>query len=139
MPSTQHPSATASKPSTKAQPSSSAATDLAPLLRHFVGIDLIIETKHGRTFKGRLQEADAYMNLVLSRKPPSFKPNQQAFATAEGVDITDAKHFDFVHIRGPTIRYIAFGSNVDIVGVIRAGRDRERAAGDKYKRGIRKS
>lgn len=79
------------------------------------------------------------MNLVLSRKPPSFKPNQQAFATAEGVDITDAKHFDFVHIRGPKIRYIAFGSNVDIVGVIRAGRDRERAAGDKYKRGIRKS
>lgn len=107
---------------------------LAPLLRHFVGIDLIVETKQGRTFRGCLREADAYMNLVLSRaaKQPTYTPIE------DGSDGT-TEQFELVHIRGPSIRYIVFGAKVDIPGVIKAGRDRERAAGDKYRRGVRKA
>jgi len=114
---------------------SSTDTSLAPLLRHFVGISLIVETKQGRTFRGTLREADAYMNLVLSRT--TNKGNQTAISTAEG--LLSSEEFDLVHIRGPSIRYIVFGANVDITGVIKAGRDRERAASDKYRRGVRKA
>ncbi|KAL9188745.1 hypothetical protein ACHAXT_007123 [Thalassiosira profunda] len=114
----------------KAKPKPPAEANLAPLLRHFVGIDVIVETKTGRTFKGRLREADAYMNLVLARPPKSSEGGQPP---------SSEEQFDWVHIRGPTIRYIVFGASVDIPGVIRAGRDRERAAGDKYRRGVRKA
>ncbi len=114
-----------------------AASSLAPLLRHFVGIELIVETKNGRTFKGRLREADAFMNLVLSRTLGGSSGCSDAKATdASGVA---AENFDWVHIRGSTIRYIVFGANIDLAAIIRAGRDRERAAGDKYKRGVRKA
>ena len=90
--------------------SSSTDTSLAPLLRHFVGISIIVETKQGRTFRGIFREADAYMNLVLSRT--SNKGNQTTISTAEGV--LASEEFDLVHIRGPSIRY---GANVDITGV----------------------
>jgi small nuclear ribonucleoprotein (snRNP)-like protein len=122
-----------SKKSTSTTDSSSL---LAPLLRHFVGIDIIVETKQGRKFKGRLMEADAYMNLILSRN------NTVLTSTGETTDedgVDDEETFNWIHIRGPTIRYIIFGANVDIPGVIRAGRDRERSAGDRYKRGVRKA
>ncbi len=46
--------------------------------------------------------------------------------------------YDWIHVRGSTIRYVIFGANVDVSGVIRAGRDRERSAGDRYRRGVRK-
>ena len=115
--------------------SSSTDTSLAPLLRHFVGISLIVETKQGRTFRGNLREADVYMNLVLSRT--TNKGNQTTTSTTEGS--LASEEFDLVHIRGPSIRYIVFGANVDITGVIKAGRDRERAASDKYRRGVRKA
>ena len=115
--------------------SSSTDTNLAPLLRHFVGIPLIVETKQGRTFQGTLREADAYMNLVLSRT--TNKGNQTTTSTTEGS--LASEEFDLVHIRGPSIRYIVFGANVDIAGVVKAGRDRERAASDKYRRGVRKA
>jgi len=58
-------------------------------------------------------------------------------AASEGT--LSGEEFDLVHIRGPSIRYIVFGANVDITGCIKAGKDRERAAGYKYKRGIRKA
>ena len=114
--------------------SSSTDTSLAPLLRHFVGISIIVETKQGRTFRGTLREADAYMNLVLSR---TSNKNQTDTSTTEGS--LASEEFDLVHIRGPSIRYIVFGANVDITSVIKAGRDRERAASDKYRRGVRKA
>lgn len=110
-------------------PSKAADANLAPLLRYFVGIDLIVETKHGRSFKGALTSADQYMNLVLKRVD---KKKQKT-------SVDDQEEFDWVHIRGPTIRYIVFGANIDIAGVIKAGKDRERAASDKYRRGIRKA
>ena len=75
------------------------------------------------------------MNLVLSKT--TNKGNQTSISTAEGVLLSE--EFDLVHIRGPSIRYIVFGANVDITGVVKAGRDRERAASDKYRRGVRKA
>lgn len=136
--------------------SSSGETILSPLLRHFVGIDLLVETKQGRTFRGRLREADAYMNLVLARNNSrsaqqlatggSQQGLQQLIVNNEVVDtplgnndVESEEEFDLVHLRGPIIRYIVFGPDVDITGVIKAGRDRERAASDKYRRGIRKA
>jgi len=80
------------------------------------------------------------MNLVLSRttSSKSTKGNAQVPpAASEGT--LSGEEFDLVHIRGPSIRYIVFGANVDITGCIKAGKDRERAAGYKYKRGIRKA
>ena len=117
----------------KSNSSTDSSSLLAPLLRHFVGIDIIVETKQGRKFKGRLMEADAYMNLILSRNN-----NTVLTSTGETTD-DDEETFNWIHIRGPTIRYIIFGANVDIPGVIRAGRDRERSAGNRYKRGVRKA
>ena len=114
-----------------------ADANLAPLLRYFVGIDLIVETKHGRSFKGALISADQYMNLILKRvdrKKQTEATTTTAAATTDGQEV-----FDWVHIRGPTIRYIVFGANIDLAGVIKAGKDRERAASDKYRRGIRKA
>ena len=146
-------SSTASKVKFK---SSSGESIVSPLLRHFVGIDLLVETKQGRTFRGRLREADAYMNLVLARNNSrsvqqlASDGSQQGFKqpiiSNEVVDTPlgnddggEGEEFDLVHLRGPTIRYIVFGPDVDITGVIKAGRDRERAASDKYRRGIRKA
>jgi len=74
------------------------------------------------------------MNLVLSRTTTRQSEVNQVVGAG-----SDGTQFDLVHIRGPTIRYIVFGAKVDITGVVKAGRDRERAAGDKYKRGIRKA
>ena len=104
---------------------------LAPLLRYFVGIELTVELKQGRTFRGHLREADAYMNLVLSRA--SKQPNYNLIG-----EVT-TEQFELVHIRGPSIRYIIFGAKLDICDIIKSGRDRERAAIDKYKRGTRKA
>jgi len=69
------------------------------------------------------------MNIVLCRDDPTT-------ATTNNTEIIS---FHQVHIRGSSIRYIVFGSNIDIVKQIREGRDRERSAGDRYKRGVRKS
>ena len=132
---TSNTSASSSKPS-------STDTNLAPLLRHFIGIDIIVETKQGRSFRGQLREADAYMNLVLSRNIINNKgrnsQSESEFLTNTGAGLS-SEQLNLVHIRGPTIRYIVFGANVDVNGVIKAGRDRERAAGDKYRRGVRKA
>ena len=74
------------------------------------------------------------MNLVLKRVDKKRRKEPPTVTTAD-----DQEVFDWVHIRGPTIRYIVFGANIDIAGVIKAGKDRERAASDKYRRGIRKA
>ena len=38
---------------------------IAPLLRHFIGLDIAVEMKNGRSFVGTLHDADDYMNMVL--------------------------------------------------------------------------
>ena len=114
-----------------------------------------------------MREADAYMNLVLDNiqrrqqrqlrrqqrrrgasssyaaRSSSDEKEQQHYGDDDGDDDGDdggaEEEFDWVHVRGPTIRYVVFGAGVDVAGVIRAGRDRERAAGDRYRRGVRKA
>ncbi|KAL3777175.1 hypothetical protein ACHAW5_009299 [Stephanodiscus triporus] len=135
-------SSTATKKS-KSSPAESSSS-LAPLLRHFAGIDIVVETKQGRTFRGRLSEADACMNLVLdlrrrgtTRRASSSTIPGNAEGAEDGGGTTAT--FDWVHIRGPTVRYIVFGAGVDVVAVVKAGRDRERSAGDRYRRGVRRA
>ena len=113
-----------------------ADANLATLLRYFVGIDLIVETKHGRSLKGSLVSADR-MNIILKNRQKETLTTSATTPTDTNTGGTES--FDWVHIRGPTIRYIVFGANIDLAGVIKAGKDRERAAGDKYRRGIRKA
>lgn len=74
------------------------------------------------------------MNLVLARDTTSANIHQCPSDNTQDVIL-----FDQLHIRGPSIRYIVFGNKVDIVKQIREGRDRERSAGDRYRRGVRKS
>ncbi|KAL7457334.1 hypothetical protein ACHAWC_008874 [Mediolabrus comicus] len=114
-----------------------ADANLATLLRYFVGIDLIVETKHGRSLKGSLVSADS-MNIVLKNRQKEALTTS-ATTTTTTTNTGGTESFDWVHIRGPTIRYIVFGANIDLAGVIKAGKDRERAASDKYRRGIRKA
>ena len=95
---------------------------LASLLRFFEGMELAVELKTGRTYRGVLSSADEYMNLTLD--DATVDSNQSI-----------ALH---VHIRGPSIRYIHFTDDADLPGLVRSGIDRERAAANKYRRGIRK-
>jgi len=53
-------------------------------------------------------------------------------------DCSQPTRLAHVHIRGSTIRYIHFPDDADLTGLIRSGIDRERAAANKYKRGLRK-
>ena len=50
----------------------------------------------------------------------------------------DPIYYQLLHLRGPSIRYIHFPSNVDLPILIKLGLDRERSAQNKYKRGKRK-
>jgi small nuclear ribonucleoprotein (snRNP)-like protein len=114
-----------------------ADANLATLLRYFVGIDLIVETKHGRSLKGSLVSADSWNIVLKNRQKEALTTSATTTTTTTNTGGTES--FDWVHIRGPTIRYIVFGANIDLAGVIKAGKDRERAASDKYRRGIRKA
>lgn len=96
---------------------------LSSLLRFFEGTELTVETKKGKLFSGILSSSDEAMNLQLDDCTVS---NQETRLLQ-------------VHIRGSTIRYIHFPNHTDLSGVIRSGIDRERAAANKYKRGLRKS
>ena len=116
----------------------SKESSLAQLFTHFVGLDLIVETKQGRSYRGRLREADQYMNIVLSGSDGDNESQHQS-PPPSGPPGADRHDFASLHIRGPSIRYIVFGAGVDLAACVRAGRDRERAAGDRYKRGVRKA
>jgi small nuclear ribonucleoprotein (snRNP)-like protein len=95
-------------------------TSLSSLLRFFEDTELTVETKKGKFYRGILSSSDEAMNLTLD-------------------DCFDQEsRLANVHIRGSTIRYIHFPNQTDLSGVIRSGIDREKAAANKYKRGLRK-
>ena len=98
---------------------------LASLLRFFEGIECSIELKSGKIYKGYLSSADEAMNIEL-----------------DDVSVSNSKEpsrLAHVHIRGSNIRYIHFPDDADLHGSIKSGIDRERAAANKYKRGLRKT
>ena len=139
-------------------------TSLAPLLRFMEGLGLSIELKNGRVYRGTLQSADAFMNIVLqqvqrcprrcdagggdSEHPSEVSGNpmfsltpqtdQHPTARSNEEELT-LEEYDLVHIRGPWIRYIHFPDAADIPALIKVGENRERAAADRYRRGKRKS
>lgn len=94
---------------------------LASLLRFFQGTQLAVELKTGKIYKGILSSSDDSMNLQLDDC------------------IFEGKQLLQVHIRGSNIRYIHFPDDCDLSLTIKSGMDRERAAANKYKRGLRKS
>jgi small nuclear ribonucleoprotein (snRNP)-like protein len=95
---------------------------LASLLRFFEGMELAVELKTGRIYRGVLSSADDFMNVMLD----------DAIMSSESTPLSR------VHIRGATIRYIHFPDDADLPAFVRAGKDRERSAVNKYQRGIRK-
>jgi len=107
---------------------------LCNLLHYFVGVDLSVELKTGRIYKGSLSSADAFMNLELDDATietswRASKNNQQSSSTT--------LLLKSVHIRGSNIRYLHFPDDLDFIAVIRAGMDREQSASAKYQRGKR--
>ena len=136
------------------------ATSLAPLLHFMEGSELAVELKNGKVYRGTLQSADAFMNLVLhqvhsqggdSSAAATFIHRSEDISAAVTTTTTSSTHsdppdeelsledYDLVHIRGPTIRYIHFTEiGLDIPAKIKEGQNRKRAAEDRYRRGKRK-
>ena len=97
---------------------------LASLLRYFEYVEVSIELKTGKIYTGILSSSDDSMNIQLDDCKVTNQQTQTRLA--------------HVHIRGSTIRYIHFPDDTDLTSLIRSGIDRERAAANKYKRGLRK-
>lgn len=95
---------------------------LASLLRFFEGMELAVELKTGRIYRGVLSWSDDFMNVMLD----------------DAVMSNESTPLSHVHIRGATIRYVHFPDDADLAAFVRAGIDRERSAVSKYQRGIRK-
>jgi len=135
---------------------------LSSLLHYFVGVKLQVETKTGRIYSiysGRLENADAHMNIALDEatllwpataeknwtlkyNPQCAKDNTSRLPPQETASQSNEKKttvFPSIHIRGQTKRHLHFPDDLDLQGMIRLGMDREWAAAQKCKRGIRKS
>ena len=91
-------------------------------------MELIIELKTGRRYRGTLSSADDAMNLGLEN------PSEEGQETSQ----SDINNMLMMNIRGSNIRCIHFPDNADLKGTVSSGIERERAASNKYKRGKRK-
>ena len=137
------------------------ARGMGSLLKFLRGTEMVVELKTGKRFRGVLEECDDFMNIELadavdenlltedcregedqqgdqyhqsdSAAQASTKSSQQDGPKLLQIDIPAT-----LSIRGPKIRYIQFPDNVDLNSTIIQGMDRERAARNKYKRGLRK-
>ena len=131
----------------------SNVSNLGVLLRHFVGLELTVELKNGRVYRGQLHDADDYMNLVIRKS----QPNNYHTLPAAGIDASatesspalplpvpvplstlDDLDYHMVHIRASSIRYVIFPDNADLPKLVRLGLDRIKTVTDKYARGKRK-
>jgi small nuclear ribonucleoprotein (snRNP)-like protein len=126
---------------------------LTPLLRFFVGLELRVELKNGKSYHGFLHESDDDMNVTLSTSNTSSNIEENMLDPprddGDNNDIRGSNipcnnneqlgafQFSKMHIRGSSIRYIQFPDNVDLPLLIKIGLDRKRAAHDKYARGKR--
>lgn len=101
---------------------------------HHHGSDRPRPTKHPPVRGGGQRNCDPRPSEeeTSSSAPP---PSSSSSAWKEELLPLD---FELLHVRGPTIRYVHLPDEADIPGLIRAGLDREKAAVDKYKRGVRK-
>lgn len=123
---------------------------LTPLLRHFIGLELRVELKTGRSYFGFLDDSDDDMNLTLSSVPTCETAESSCHrgdermtkedptgSREEGENDMGIFNFSKLHIRGSSIRYVQFPDNADLPAMIRIGLDRKRAAEAKYSRGKR--
>jgi len=134
----------AAKTSNTHQP---AHKTLGSLLRYFEGLDIAVELKTGKIYQGTLVAADQDMTVTLddctvSRTLPSYAKQQQSSNHKNNDSNSSARpilQLKSVQIRGSQVRYIHFlDPSLDLALTVKRGMDRERAASQKYKRGIRK-
>lgn len=135
---------------------------LGSLLRFWEGLHVAIELKTGgKIYQGILASADHDMtvtleNCAVSRSLPSLYPPRTATRTNnkkesmerdDNIDQSDslnssnkAKILHSVQIRGSQVRYIHFldAPTVDLALAVKRAMERERAAAQKYKRGVRR-
>lgn len=129
----------------------SNVSNLGVLLRHFVGLELTVELKNGRVYRGQLHDADDYMNLVIRKSQPNnYHALPAAGVAASAVELSpalplpvplstlDDLDYHMVHIRASSIRYVIFPDNADLPKLVRLGLDRIKTVTDKYARGKRK-
>lgn len=141
------------------------ASSLCSLLRYFVDLQLIVELKTGRMYKGILQQADSDMSMTLENATllsPSNYYNTKKRTTrqqrpekaaercddpttnigddnvAQEENVNHTMLWMTMQIRGSSIRYIHFPDTVDLTAIIKHGMDREKSALNRYKRGVRK-
>ena len=134
------------------QPGNSKGS-LSSLLRYMEGMEVIVELKTGRRYRGTLSSADDAMDLILDScseegKQTSSSSSQEGKSTTsnnnndddqEEKNIFKPSSLDaMMNIRGSNIRCIHFPDNADLKGTVASGIERERAASNKYKRGKRK-
>ena len=105
---------------------------------HFVDLEIMVELKNGRIYRGELKDADDYMNLILKNGSGSSQSRQTELSPdTENSGINDDIYFNVIHVRGPSIRYVHFPDNADLPKLVKFGLDRVKAAKEKYKRGKR--
>lgn len=138
----------------KVQRNANQFKTLTPLLRFFVGLELRVELKNGKSYHGFLHDSDDDMTVTLSTSYTSSSNTDENMleSTRDTGDSTDNRgsnipctnnqqlgefQFSKMHIRGSSIRYIQFPDNADLPLLIKIGMDRKRAAHDKYARGKR--
>jgi small nuclear ribonucleoprotein (snRNP)-like protein len=117
-------------------------------------MEIAVELKTGKIYRGVLSNAENDMTVTLQRATTttavaetttmSIHPTTTAVTdTSTRVDDADKQPYTqllpMLQIRGSQIRYIHFiEPNVDLALAVKQGMERERAALQKYKRGIRK-
>jgi small nuclear ribonucleoprotein (snRNP)-like protein len=111
--------------------SSKQQTNLSSLLKYFIGLEIAVELKNGRIYRGILHESDDHtMNIVLRNANTH---------TSDQICTEDRNYIDYslLQIRGGMIRYIQFPDDADLPQLVKMGINRVKAASDKYNRGKR--
>lgn len=113
--------------------SSKKQTNLSSLLKYFLGLEIAVELKNGRIYRGILHESDDnHMNLVL-RDVNMHESHKIGYNDGSDID------YSLLQIRGSMIRYIQFPDDADLPQLVKMGMNRVKAASDKYNRGKRTS
>ena len=113
---------------------------LSPLIRFFIGLELRIELKNGKSYHGFLNDSDDDMNIVLggidiNTMNASKCHQKEVEEKAEGTNkftnrgssqaLTASSsslgefQFSKLHIRGSSIRFIHFPNNADLSVLIK--------------------
>ena len=83
-----------------------ALLSLNTLLQALAGAALTVELRNDRVVSGKLEEADAYMNLSLSN--------------VEVRDGDSSERLPAFYIKGQSIRYVHLPADVDAAGLLRS-------------------